>query len=779
MAKRRRISTARRADDDRESSSAEGRSTAEGRSIAGQIDPIRFAVGLLGAALVYVFYYPSDSIAVESGDALWLAGLAIAIVAVVAVSGAIAVDRQPATDEAVASDRSRAAATWASRLLDILPWLLAAWMMLAALLSSPPGNLRMATNEAWLWVTAAAVFTASRRLMYSPAARRAALTLIVVGGSGLATHGLHQYFISLPANRLAYEQDPDRVLNLAGVVAPEGSAERMVFENRLYDGGPTATFALANSLAAVLLVGVILSLGVLRFHWQGLGRWQRVVWILAALLCASCLLAARSRSAALAMLVGSACVFVAASRLRRDNPKALLMGLAGVSVAGIGIALFVARVGNREWLAQAPASLAFRFQYWRSTWQMALDHPLWTAGPGNFQSMYARYREPSATEQIAEPHNLFFETLASGGFIGLGLLLLTIAAGLALALGRREAPQAGERAKRDADGSWIWLGAASSVSLVWLIGWASRNLPDLQASLFALPVSILLAVLLGPTIAKLASRDLDSIFGVALGALMIHLLVSGGWTIPGVAIVVWHGAAVLTRTDRDGGAGSGVRPISMATTLGCLLMLLLALYFVSIRPVTTRKFSMAIAEVAQTSGELGKSRISLERAFEADRWSADAALWLADYYRWRIIAAGDRDDDRRRWASYLQLAKQRAGDDPAVYRMVGAQQLHVYQRHGDSIDLEAAAETFQSAVDWSPADQWLIAQLAVVAAARGKTAKAGRLGDRAWQLSRLGGNIERALSKQLVYEARPLGSQADRGPVRRPADQLLAEPADH
>ncbi len=38
-------------------------------------------------------------------------------------------------------------------------------MMLAAFATSPPGNLRAATNEAWLWISAAAVFTSRKALL--------------------------------------------------------------------------------------------------------------------------------------------------------------------------------------------------------------------------------------------------------------------------------------------------------------------------------------------------------------------------------------------------------------------------------------------------------------------------------------------------------------------------------------------------------------------------------------------------------------------------------------
>ena len=467
-----------------------------------------------------------------------------------------------------------------------------------------------------------------------------------------------------------------------------------------------------------------------------------------------------------------------------------------MSLLGVGCVVFIALAGNREWFEEAPASLAVRLQYWRSTWQLVLDHPLYGAGPGNFQSIYERYREATTTEQVAEPHNLFFETLASGGFVGLGLLLLAIATGF-IAITARAGDVDVEQPVDDSD-RWLWLGAILSVMMIWLIGWASRHVPDLDASLFVLPTALIAAVVLAPSVRSLPARDLDSIVGVALIAILIHLMVAGGWTVPGVAIIIWIFAAMLTRRDNtwashplasDSASNSGLddsadrdnnravassaTPVKLALAVGCNFLILAALYLVSLRPVENQKRLMATAAMAQSSGQLGKARLSLEQASKADRWSADAMLWLADFYCWKLILEGDSREVRRQWESCLADVKRRAGDDPAVYRMIGAQQLHVYQRHGETRDLGAAAETFEQAVQWSPANQWMMAQMAVVAEARGQRDQAQKLGKRAAELAELGGNIERALSRQQVYVARPLGRLADQGPIRQPANQLL------
>ena len=55
---------------------------------------------------------------------------------------------------------------------------------------------------------------------------------------------------------------PRGMLPGADLNVPEGSAARALLLGRLYEGGATATFALANSLAGYLIVGCILAAGL-------------------------------------------------------------------------------------------------------------------------------------------------------------------------------------------------------------------------------------------------------------------------------------------------------------------------------------------------------------------------------------------------------------------------------------------------------------------------------------------------------------------------------------
>lgn len=780
------------------------------------IDPMNGGIGLLAGAVVYLAYYPSDSVAVEQGDALWFGLLAISIATVSWAgwfwqrsvrSGSVfqqgdgtmpVVQQNGETGAGLLSGASsRFPDRFAAKVLDWVPWLLAAWMMGAAFATCPPGNLRMATNEAWLWVSAAAIFSASRLLTTRLGTRRSLLALFVVCSVGLSVHGLHQYFVTLPANRLLYQQDPDAVLALAGINAPPGSSERMVFANRLMDGGPTATFALANSLAAMLLFGVVLAVGVLRFRFHVLGRAGVAIWISVALLGVGCLLATRSRSATLAMVMSVGLLWVSSGRLRRFRFSTLIGGLGLLVTISAGAALFLGFFGNREWFEQAPASLAFRFQYWRASWQMVLEYPWFGVGPGNFQSLYERFRELSTTEQIAEPHNLFIETLASGGFVALGLLVSVFIAGAFVCVRRMrdvDLVEAGTQVGTGADAGgdkwigdkWIVVGATLAFILVWLVGLASLYLPDLQASVLVVPAVLATAFVIWPSMRRLGSNEIDSIVLSGCVGIGIHLMVAGGWTVPGVALLLWVGGGLLVRRtvavtaldgDRKKVSSFGCRHGKFCSVLiaiaGLLASLSLASY--SLEPVEARKAAMAKAAQLMQKGRTEQARSELLIAASADPWSPQAMLWLANLDLWQLINRGESPAGRQSLDLALAEALERAGEDPAAYRLVAGQRIHLYQLYGRAADLAAATELFLQVASWSPADEWVMAQMSVLETARGRPVQAAQYAAKARELAVLGGNIERALSRQLIYVPQNMGRTAQPGPVRRPADQLLDE----
>ncbi|MEM9586433.1 MAG: hypothetical protein AAGA03_04060, partial [Planctomycetota bacterium] len=222
MAKKRRISS------DRNLPSGQSTTTESLPSVQVRFSRITSVASLVlvGIILAYAHFHPSDSVAVENGDALWLTVWTILLAGMALIAG----------NTSGVAKRADGGVLW---LPDVLACALAGWMMIAAQVTSPPGNLRMATNEAWVWTAMAAYWVGIRRVAAQPRAATLLLWILIALGLGQACHGLFQQWVSLPALQQQFERSPDQVLMQAGIDAPVDSAERLVFADRLFDGGPT------------------------------------------------------------------------------------------------------------------------------------------------------------------------------------------------------------------------------------------------------------------------------------------------------------------------------------------------------------------------------------------------------------------------------------------------------------------------------------------------------------------------------------------------------------
>ncbi|MFG0265101.1 MAG: O-antigen ligase family protein [Rhodopirellula sp. JB055] len=433
---------------------------------ANGVTPVVLAA--FASLMLWAFYHPSDSTDVEQGGALgWcLSALLITATALwLRVGWSVLFPQRERGSE----DRAERNRQW---LVDAIVCLLAGWIGISTLAQlngasdsldgvwAIGGNWRAASNEAWVWIAGAVWFVVLRRCLRGGAQRFALLGLIVVGGVMLATHALHQVHVSLPQTLREYNADPDRVLAEVGINAPAGSNARMIFENRLRDGGPTATFALANTLAGLLAMSLVVVIAVLlpvlgeafpkwgsrlRVGWDHAGEQSehlraettqagqtpgQSVFVLVGLLLIAAVLGlalmeTQSRAGVLSVLIVSSCMVMdfawATSRGRR------WMTACSFAIAAVFVALPLAARGwfGTGWIASLPESVRYRFQYWEATWRMVEFSPWTGAGPGNYQQAYHRFRSPESHEIIADPHHFVCETLGAGGFPA-GILLVAL-----------------------------------------------------------------------------------------------------------------------------------------------------------------------------------------------------------------------------------------------------------------------------------------------------------------------------------------------------------------
>jgi hypothetical protein len=128
-------------------------------------------------------------------------------------------------------------------------------------------------------------------------------------------------------------------------------------------------------------------------------------------------------------LVATAAAFLLlrTGRLTGLSRRMLVVGGVVAATAGIVVAL-----------AGASRSLGDRPRYWHAAWLDVVHHPLLGSGAGSFEVAWLRYR--TIGDSVLDAHNLYLETLAELG--PLGLLLLVIALAIPLSAIPRARPTA-------------------------------------------------------------------------------------------------------------------------------------------------------------------------------------------------------------------------------------------------------------------------------------------------------------------------------------------------
>ena len=707
----------------------------------------RFRPALLGGLVAVYVARPllvSESAATAAGDGLPLVMLTL-LLAVVGWSAAIKA-RRPAS----------------------IDWTDAAWLVLLAFqavstfIATRHGAARAAINGFWEWVSLGVGFMLLRQLVANDREWRAVVVVMIALAVLLSSYGLVQYFISLPAMREAYRLNPEAVLRASGVVAPQGSPARLLFEERLRSTEPMATFALANSLAGFLVPWFVMLAGI-----ACVARWKRTpsttplpggpLVVLAALPIAICLILTKSRSGYVASLLGIIGAVVVSQFQTRLAGRSVRVG-AMVLVAGVFVAVATAVGGrslDREIFTEAAKSLSYRGQYWHAALRMIGDHPWLGCGLGNFQDAYTQYKVPEASEVVADPHNLLFEVWATSGTPAF-LAFLAIFVGAAIEFGRRSPATANLnrgienhlcRTERYA----VIAGGAVGFPLAYFVGLFST---------VGIPFELmLLGSLMIVAAARLAWGWIErgalprSLPVVALAALLVNLLAAGGISFSGVAGSVWLLLALALGQGRAG-TKAGRRPNAINTVrLAACVVLAVGCYHSAYSPVLKCRRLMAQAEFEPKTAEQ-----VLRMAAQADRWSEQP---------WRLLAAIDQSrwekqhDHRslRAWEQAQDEILRRRPRSSAAWHQAGEGYLAAYRETNDPRQLEKAIAHMLRAIALYPNYALGHAQLALALRAAARNQEAEREAAQALHLHRVTPHTDQKLPPDMVQQMESLAGR--------------------
>ena len=639
------------------------------------------------------------------------------------------------------------------------------------------GDRRVAANLMIEWTSLGAFWCLLQRAVITARGRGTLLVVLNVAGIGLGCLGLQQHYSEFP--RLAAEYQarlkpeklarelvvagrsaPDTLTRiereLAALGVPSDPGARMLWEQRLlHSREPLAFFALANSLAGVLLIALLIGIGRLIVEWQERPReWLRcLLGIVGVMVLALCLLLTKSRTAWAGALVSTGLFLAGLYRLRAGALVARRLWI-GVGLAAGVCCLLVAILGatgglDRFVLSEAMKSIRYRAEYWGGSLAMLTSSPLRVvagAGLGQFRNEYLPFKFMSSSEEIADPHNLFLDAWANGGLLALvGLFAIVVRLVLALVrgdvaadVGRGDVPRL----------PWTGLaGLACGVVLALILDGGTDDR--------ILLVGAVTVVWLGVVSVLRCEGALAVTVLPASAGMVVHLLGAGGIGMPAISATWLALLAFLTPSGSehpaDSRAGEPGRAESRASApanapspvlgrlAGALLVAISVVALVwGVIPAQRGSSLLAEADAAYYVRKNLDEAIRLaEQATEIDPWRPESYEKLGQWQlvRWRTLA-DDAGEDRPafdRAIAALEASVAREPRSSGRMQLVGLAWQERWRRTSSPNDAQAAADWFRRAWSRYPNDARLAVDFAEVA----PPGEAGDAARRALELDRV------------------------------------------
>ncbi len=499
----------------------------------------------------------------------------------------------------------------------------------------------------------------------------------------------------------------------------------------------------------------------------------RAVLVVATMaLIAWCLLLTKSRTAVLGTVCGLA-VLVGGRllvSLRRGDALTLWIRRAvvftgiGSVLVGVAVGLLIQTGGlDIEVLSESFKSASYRLQYWQATTRLVVAHPWFGVGPGNFRQHYLKYKLPEASEEIADPHNLFFDVAATGGLVSLAglVMLLTLTVSARLPQGREQPNASGLTS--DSASPWpFWCAGAAPllvfISLMALNGEWDDRLLVLPCVWFGV-AGVRSWLVNGETS---ASDDVACWSFAAVVVLVVHLLGAGGISMPAVSQLLLclvafslprRAAAVPYHvTLRTNGPMWAVALIGWTVTV--------AAFVVTALVPATRSQSwletgnrMALAREGRSGAEAAYRAACLADDWSSTPWHRRAELAYEQ-------AARDRFQSNELFEVAVKLLLEAMARDPHNFhgpRTLGNWWLARWQVTQNDDDARQAFEWLGRALDSYPTNASLLAELSQAAGAAGQAADAIAAAQSALkqnELNRRLGHVDRYLADGVVARLR-------------------------
>ena len=535
---------------------------------------------------------------------------------------------------------------------------------------------RPATNMGWEWMAMGVTYLVLRQVPHHSDQSLGLVWSQILMVTALACYGIFQTTVEFPELRSAYNANPERTLMSLGI-NPD-SPSRKAFEDRLLGSNePMSTFALANSLAGVLVGPLVILFGLL--FDQLLKTNQKISSKMASIvplfiiqgMISLCLLWTKSRSAWLGLIagIGMTSLFL----LRKTRLQYVVRIIVPFGFFAVGLFLIGLASGRMDLLVltESVKSLRYRVEYWVATWSIIQQGSnwLWGVGPANFAYYYMQFKLPQASEEISDPHNVFLELWVTAGIFALILFVLAVAITIwyvSKSKVSEERIQTGYETEASGRNIRKLTAASASAFLIAPIlgGWNLFQ-DDLLRRWLVLSLAWLFAWMVSGAIFKNCVVRAEHLMA-ALISLLVTWLAAGGVGFPSVALGFWLLMAIGLNLGDDRWRQAPTKVVFDIKLLRFLPVVACVAVFGGFLgatiPFWKAESSRALATelLMGPAPKISAARQQLLMAIEADPKDASAFVKLAEleYQSWR--ADGSRPESFEATSIKIQAAYQNA-----------------------------------------------------------------------------------------------------------------------
>jgi hypothetical protein len=434
-------------------------------------------------------------------------------------------------------------------------------------------------------------------------------------------------------------------------------------------------------------------------------------------------------------MIGTACgaatFFVIAFGLLSRSLVRWLTALIAAVVMLNGLAWLMGGL-DRLVISEAPKSLRYRTEYWRSSAEVVRERPWLGVGPGNFRQHYLKYKLPESSEEILDPHNLLLDAWVSGGLLAAVAVIGLVLWGVWTLRGVQSSSAsdtANSACSRTVAGAFV-----IATALVCLQRWAFGGIFDEQMLLVGLGGGIVAGLFAGTKDAG-GRSEFAALSGAWL-TLTIHLLGAGGMEMPAV-VQTWLALLFLKSAIEDAasrGLSVGRRSalgVSFATAVAATAQM-----WTTTKPVLYCQASSEVAENAILRGNYRGAVQRLQDAINADPLDPEPRRRLAQiqFGKWR------ESDEPLEFDQATRTQREAIARDPASphdHRKLGEMYLQKFQKDRDTLAVEEAILGLTTAAVKYPNHAATQAALARAFEAAGEHVNARRAAAKAIELDSL------------------------------------------